>query len=66
MGLGLDVDVVGSDQFKELQAQLQESRNKAEKQTKREETLQSEMEVCFKAMYPKLQMRDIAITHPKY
>jgi hypothetical protein len=45
MGLGLDVDVVGSDQFKELQAQLQESRAKAEKQTKREETLQSEMEV---------------------
>ena len=45
MGLGLDVDVVGSDQFKELQVQLQESRAKAEKQTKREETLQSEMEV---------------------
>ena len=47
MGLGLDVDVVGSDQFKELQAQLQESRAKAEKQTKREETLQSEMEVKY-------------------
>ena len=47
MGLGLDVDVVGSDQFKELQAQLQESRAKAEKQTKREETLQSEMEVNY-------------------
>ena len=45
MGLGLDVDVVGSDQFKELQTQLQESRAKAEKQTKREETLQAEMEV---------------------
>lgn len=45
MGLGLDVDVVGSDQFKQLQSQLHELRGKLEKQSQREEKLKSEMQV---------------------
>ena len=45
MGVGLDVDVVGSDQFKKLQAQLQEYRAKVDKQSKREEKLKGEMEL---------------------
>ena len=45
MGVGLDVDVVGSDQFKKLQGQLQEYREKVEKQNKREEKLKGEMEL---------------------
>ena len=45
MGVGLDVDVVGSDQFKKLQAQLQEYRGKVDKQSKREEKLKGEMEL---------------------
>ena len=48
LGIGLDVDVVGSDQFKQLQAQLQEYRERAEKQSKREEKLKGEMEVMEK------------------
>ena len=45
MGVGLDVDVVGSEQFKKLQAQLQEYRGKVDKQSKREEKLKGEMEL---------------------
>lgn len=45
MGLGLDVDVVGSEQFKQLQSQLHELHSKLEKQNLREEKLKSEMQI---------------------
>ena len=45
LGLGLDVDVVGSDQFKQLQAQLGELRVKYDKQIKREEKLKTELQI---------------------
>ena len=45
LGLGIDVDVVGSDQFKQLQTQLGELRMKSEKQTVREEKLKSELQI---------------------
>ena len=45
LGLGLDVDVVGSDQFKQLQAQLGELRVKYDKQMKREEKLKTELQI---------------------
>ena len=45
LGLGLDVDVVGSEQFKQLQSQLQEWRGKAEKQMQREEKFKSQWQV---------------------
>ena len=45
MGVGLDVDVVGSDQFKQLQMQVHELQLKCEKQGKREEKFKSEMQV---------------------
>ena len=45
LGVGLDVDVVGSDQFKQLQSQLADLRIKSEKQTEREEKLKSELQI---------------------
>jgi len=45
LGVGLDVDVVGSDQFKQLQSQLADLRVKSEKQSQREEKLKSELQI---------------------
>lgn len=45
MGIGLDVDVVGSDQFRQLQSQLHELQAKSEKNLAREEKLKSDLQV---------------------
>lgn len=45
MGLGLDVDVVGSDQFKQLQSQVHEMQAKLSKQNEREEKLKVDIQV---------------------